>query len=183
MPDANTSFMKKGNWIMGVLLLTVIVFTGNELRKPLLTSTVAVDTIMRLKKGKTITFYPSFDYGYTIRIRTRDTTESLYETIGYELSIDGVKQRVRDQFPVGSVCTTIGTFSAEEGDECSIKFTHLGHKLNGKQVSLLIDVNGGGPSVGFSWQKEFRFLLHLGLWFSLAGLVTLLVMAQLKKRR
>ena len=60
--------MKTARFIGIILLLILVVFTGNEMRKPLRTSTVAFNQEIRLKRGKTITFVPAYNYTYSICI-------------------------------------------------------------------------------------------------------------------
>ena len=49
-----------------------------------------------------------------------------------------------------------GSFSAESGDHCFMKIIDKVNRTSIKKVTILVDVNSGGPSVGIAFAKALR---------------------------
>lgn len=160
--------------LIAISVFIVAVVLGTELLRPVRTSTKSVSKIIPVKKGVKIDFETHYSYGYFIALNSIDSNAAELRFVKYKLTIDG-------DVRIGEVKSTSangdlkpGTFSADEGDLCSFEILDFNDEAAGKNAFLMIDVNGGGPSVGIAWEKEFRPVTKRVFW-GVSGLFILLL--------
>ncbi len=116
--------------------------------------------VVTLTKNKIISFETDYRNGYNIEVKFKDTVfnnkESFEDFLSYELEINGDKEKHSGVFNFSNKFNNIGSFGADEGDKCSLTFTSVGSALIGKQVILVVDVAGGGPSIGNAFTRDIR---------------------------
>lgn len=177
-----SAIMKIALKIFATLSFAFAVITGSELLKPLRYDTASVSQIIALRPNKTITFETNYDYGYIIEIRSENLDHTITDSINFNLDIDGNKEDFINTYNVGNAPIEIGSFTAKEGDNCRLKFTSIGPDLLGQNVRLIIDVNGGGPSVGNVWAKELRPTIRIIFLVSATLFVLMILLLIVVKR-
>ena len=174
--------MKIALKIIAILSFAVAILTGSELLNPIRNQTASVNKVITLKTHAPLAFETYYDYGYRIKIIAENLNETIMDSMAYVLQVNSTKEKFQDLYSVGNAFIDIGSFRADEGDNCRLTFTSIGSKLRGQKVRLIIDVNGGGPSVGNVWAKELRPVVSILFWVS-TGLFVLMLLVLLMIRR
>ncbi len=150
--------------IAAIIAFVLILVTGNELRKTVRTSTESVCKRIIIKKNTEINFSNFYNYGYNIEIRLLNENKSYYDFLKYKIKINGVAKDVTSKISLSNSFVNIGFFPGTIDDNCSFKILSMGKQFEGKSAYLLIDVCGGGPSVGNFWMKEMRPMIRKTFW-------------------
>jgi hypothetical protein len=160
-----------------IILIFIALILGLELKRPLKEDTESVNRIVSLKNGLKVDFITNYDYQYYISLKLENANYSKLYPINYKITVNGKSEIIEDTFSLGNSSSNVGYFSSKSGDNCAFEILDIQNEIETKKANLIIDENGGGPSVGIAWAKEFRpliknlFIITLLLVFSLMILV------------
>jgi hypothetical protein len=141
-----------------LLFLTIVI--GNGLRKPVPSTTVAVEEEVVLSTNLEVPFTTAFDYGYKLElslirgsIPMGGSLKAILIKRGDENAVNLLEEAASS--PSGGVLIE-QHFVVQGGDQLLFKVIDIDSVLIGKSALLYANVTGGGPSVGLAFAREFR---------------------------
>ncbi|WP_020536075.1 hypothetical protein [Lewinella cohaerens] len=141
-----------------LILLTIVI--GLDLRKPVLSTTVAVDEEVALIANLEVPFTTAFDYGYKLELSLIKGATPAGGSLKAVLVKKGDENTINlldEETSLSSEGILIEQyFVAQRGDQFLFKIIDIDSVLIGRSVLLYADVTGGAPSVGLALQREFR---------------------------
>lgn len=167
--------------ILLIINIVVVAMTGCELVNPLREETESVSQVIPIQRGTKINFTTYYRYGYYIQLKIENANETQWSDLRYKLIVDGHAEITNDRYRLGDSLVNIGSFSANKDDQCSIELLDVGNEVHGQKGLLIIDVSGGGPSVGNYWAKEMRSAVKKIFFGSLIISIVLILVISRKR--